>query len=417
MAKPTTTPTTKPTHVPMAQFAIRDEQLMVDGHTLAEIARELGQTPFYVYDKSLVNHRISKLRALLPKEIQLHYAIKANPMQELIDYMAGLVDGFDVASVGELQRALAGSMPAARISFAGPGKGFEELETAINVGVLINVESRHELDTIAQLCEQHGKTAKIALRVNPDFELKGSGLRMGGGAKQFGIDAEQIPGVLQHMRELGLALQGFHIFSGSQSLNAQAVIDAQEQTFALAERLARHWPEPIRVLNIGGGFGIPYFPGDPVLNIDQIGEYLHRKMQTVIATFPEADIVLELGRYLVGEAGLYVCRVLDKKISRGKTFLITDGGLHQHLAASGNLGQVIRKNYPVAIGNKMGLNNTETVNVVGRLCMPLDILAEKVDLPETEIGDLVVIYQSGAYGLSASPGGFLTHPAALEILI
>jgi diaminopimelate decarboxylase len=254
------------------------------------------------------------------------------------------------------------------------------------------------------------------LRINPDFELKGSGMRMGGGAKQFGIDAEEAPRMMALAHELGLTVLGFHIFSGSQSLKAEAIIEAQAQTVELALRLAGHAREPLRMLNIGGGFGIPYFPGEAPLDIAPIGARLADSLPRVQAALPGVQVAVEMGRYLVGEAGVYVARVIDRKVSRGQVFLVTDGGLHHHLAASGNFGQVIRKNYPVAIGNRVE-GPKEAVSVVGPLCTPLDLLAERMELPQADVGDLVVVFQSGAYGKSASPAAFLSHPNVLEVLV
>jgi diaminopimelate decarboxylase len=257
----------------------------------------------------------------------------------------------------------------------------------------------------------------VILRINPDFELKSSGMRMGGGAKPFGIDAEQAPECIARLAQHGMALLGFHIFSGSQSLKADAIIEAHTRSVALAQQLAQHATAPLRMLNLGAGFGIPYFPGEQALALDAIGANLGHCVASLHGQLAGARVSIEAGRYLVGEAGVYVARVTDRKISRGQVFLVTDGGMHHHLAASGNLGQVIRKNYPVAIGNRMAATTLETCSVVGPLCTPLDILADRMDLPAAIPGDLVVIFQSGAYGLSASPVGFLGHPVAREVLV
>jgi diaminopimelate decarboxylase len=258
---------------------------------------------------------------------------------------------------------------------------------------------------------------RVAVRVNPDFELKTSGMKMAGGAKQFGVDAEQVPALLAELATLGPEFVGFHIFAGSQNLSADAIIESQSKTVDLAVRLAASAPGPVRFLNIGGGFGIPYFPRDVSLDLARIGDHLDELVERAARALPSATVVLELGRYLVGEAGIYVSRVLDKKVSRGQTFLVTDGGLHHHLAASGNFGQVLRKNYPIVIGNKVRGTSRETVSVVGPLCTPLDLLGDRVDLASAEEGDLVVVLQSGAYGLTASPVGFLSHPPPVEVLL
>jgi diaminopimelate decarboxylase len=407
----------KPVHAAQTLFPVVDECLQIGGMALTRLAQRVGSTPFYAYDRGLVTERVRHVRAHIPREIELHYSIKANPMPALVQHLAGLVDGLDVASGGELKVALDTGMESRRISFAGPGKSEAELAQAIAAGVCVHAESEREIRAVARIGAALGIPPQLVLRINPDFELKGSGMRMGGGAKQFGIDAEEAPRMLALAAGLDLDVLGFHIFSGSQSLKADAIIEAQAQTVELALRLAGEARDPVRMLNIGGGFGIPYFPGEAPLDLAPIGAGLAQALPRLKAALPEAQVSIELGRYLVGEAGVYVARVVDRKVSRGQVFLVTDGGLHHHLAASGNFGQVIRKNYPVAIGNRMGAAQTEPVSVVGPLCTPLDLLADKMELPRAEVGDLVVVFQSGAYGLTASPGGFLSHPQALEVLV
>lgn len=406
-----------PHHAAMTQFPIIDGELHIGGKSVSQLAGEVGQTPFYAYDTAVVERQIVRLRTALPDTISLHYAIKANPMPALLTYMASRVDGLDVASGGELALALASGMNPTHISFAGPGKRPAELEAAVRAGVLLNVESNREAEALADLAQDLGLPARVAVRVNPDFELKSSGMKMGGGAKPFGVDAEEVPALLGHIGQLGLAFEGFHIFAGSQNLRTEAIVEAQQLSYQLALRLTAYAPSAVKSLNLGGGFGIPYFPGDTPLDLAPVGENLAALAERAASELPGATLTIELGRYLVGEAGVYVCRVIDRKVSRGQVFLICDGGLHHHLAASGNFGQVIRKNYPVIIGNKAAPQQTETASVVGPLCTPLDILAERLELAVAEPGDLVVVYQSGAYGFTASPRSFLNHPEPLEILL
>lgn len=408
---------TKPVHAAQTLFEVADDCLQLGGMALTRLAQRVGQTPFYAYDRALVTARVQALRAQLPRDVELHYSIKANPMPALVQHLAGLVDGLDVASGGELRVALDTGMAPANISFAGPGKRDGELAQAVAAGVCVHAESEREIRALARIGADLGIAPLLVLRINPDFELKGSGMRMGGGAKQFGIDAEDAPHLLALAAELGLDVLGFHIFSGSQSLKADAIVETQARTVDLALELAAASPNPVRMLNIGGGFGIPYFAGEARLDLAPIGAGLALQAARVRAALPQARLSIELGRYLVGEAGVYVARVIDRKQSRGQVFLVTDGGLHHHLAASGNFGQVIRKNYPVAIGNRMAGSERETVSVVGPLCTPLDLLAERMELPRAEVGDLVVVFQSGAYGRSASPGGFLSHPDVVEVLV
>lgn len=390
---------------------------MVGGLPLAQLAERVGQTPFYAYDRQLIKQRVAELRAALPASVKLHFAMKANPMPAVVGYMAGLVDGIDVASAGELKVALDAGTDPHEISFAGPGKREAELRQAAAAGILINIESFREVELLGAISRELSLPARVAVRVNPDFELKGSGMKMGGGPKQFGVDAELVPELLALIGKNGLDFEGFHLFAGSQNLRAESICEAQQKSYELALKLAAQAPSPVRFLNLGGGFGIPYFPGEQVLDLAPIGDNLRMLAKRAEQDFPQASLVIELGRYLVGEAGIYVTRVIDRKVSRGQVFLVVDGGLNHHLSASGNFGQVIRKNYPAAVGTQMNAEQTEVASVVGPLCTPLDILADKMPLPMAYPNDLIVIFQSGAYGASASPQAFLGHPAVVEVLV
>lgn len=404
-------------HTEMTQFTSKDGELLVNGIKLSQLKLRAGQTPFYAYDRSVISQKIAHFKSAMPAELKLHYAIKANPMPALVGFIAYQVDGLDVASGKELNVALNSGMLAENISFAGPGKQLKELQMAIASGITINIESFTELERINTICQKNSIKAKVAIRVNPDFELKSSGMKMGGGAQQFGIDADLVPEMMTKIKRFELDYQGLHIFTGSQNLNPDSIMLAHQNIFELATRLQRSNNMPIRSLNIGGGLGIPYFPGEKVLPIDEIGNTLEKHLSDFNAEFGNTNISMELGRYLVGDCGIYVAEVTDLKISRETTFAIIDGGLHHHLSASGNFGQVIRKNYPVAIGNKFDQAEKESIQIVGPLCTPLDLMANKYTLPSVEIGDLVVIYQSGAYGFSASPRDFLSHPQPVEMLV
>ncbi|MBU2115529.1 MAG: pyridoxal-dependent decarboxylase, exosortase A system-associated [Gammaproteobacteria bacterium] len=401
----------------MDQFSQADNQLTVGGFKLNQIGAMLGKSVFYAYDRAVIGAQVQRFREFIPKRIKLHYAIKANPYWPVIQHLRGLVDGFDVASQKEMLLALQAGMPVADISFAGPGKTDTELRSAISAGVTLNVESATELKRIVQIGQQVQLVPQVALRINPAFELKASGMKMAGGAKPFGIDEEQAFELLANIGGMAVKLRGFHIFCGSQNLKPDALIEAHQHTFALAAKLVAACPYRPDLINLGGGFGIPYFAGEKRLDLTPVGQSLQTLLAQYDSELADIELVIELGRYLVAEAGVYACQVVDKKISRGTTYLVCNGGLHHHLANSGNFGQVIRKNYPVAIGNRLTGDVTEQVTIVGPLCTPLDILADKVTLPLAEVGDWVVVYQSGAYGPSASPQDFLGHPNVTEILL
>ena len=398
--------------------------LHIGGVPLALLAERVGQTPFYAYDRALVAARIAAVRQALPPGVRLHYALKANPMPALVGFMRPLVDGMDVASVGELKLALDAGVPAQSIGFAGPGKRDAELRQAVAAGVLLQVESVRELRVLAEAAQTLGLPARAALRINPDFALRGAGMHMGGGAKPFGIDAEQVPALLRDWAGRagdGLAFEGFHVFPGSQNLRAGVIAESLQRSLELVLRLAADAPAPVHQVNLGGGWGIPYAPGDKALDLAPITDALARVQAQLLQAQPSAQLVVELGRYLVGEAGIYVARVIDRKVSRGQVFLVVDGGMHHHLAASGNFGQVIRRNYPVAVRQRLPPpereTGNETVSIVGPLCTPLDLLADRVELPGAQPGDWVVVFQSGAYGATASPQAFLGHPACIEVLV
>lgn len=403
-------------HSPINYFGVENNTLQIGGKNFDDILKQHKEVPTYIYDRSVIKKKITSLRAILPEKMHIHFAMKANPMPEVVNYTQTLVDGLDVASGLELEVALASGMDPKEISFAGPGKSIDELTLAIKSGITINLESVTEMERAAEIGNKIGLTPQVALRVNPDFELKSSGMKMSGGPKQFGIDAEICVDVINRIIALGLNFKGLHIFSGSQNLKPESIIEAQTKTFELASRLSDETNTELHKLNIGGGLGIPYFPGEKPLPLEPIGENLHRLFEVYSKKFSNTIIITELGRFIVGECGVYISKVIDKKVSRGSTFLIINGGLHHHLAASGNFGQVIRKNYPVTVANKIGLE-TEKASAVGPLCTPLDVLAQDMNLPKAEIGDYVAVFNSGAYGYTSSPLNFLSHPHPIEIFI
>jgi diaminopimelate decarboxylase len=397
-------------------FGAEQGMLTIGGRRADALVEEAGDTPLFVYDVGKVAAQVESFRRHFPG-VNLHYAIKANTYAQLLKHVARLVDGLDVASAGEMESALASGTDAAEISFAGPGKRDDEIAAAIAAGVTLNLESEGEAERALAIGRAQGRTPRLAVRVNPDFEIKGSGMRMGGGAKPFGIDSAKVAEVVRMVMDRGATWRGFHIFAGSQALSAEALIEAQRATVALAAELAEAVGAAPPLVNLGGGFGIPYFATETVLDVAAVGSALAGTLRGRPAILRESGFAIELGRWLVGEAGVYLTRIVDRKESHGKTFLVTDGGMHHQLAASGNFGQVVRRNYPVAIASKFGAAAEEEASVVGCLCTPLDRLADDVMLPRAEVGDLVAVFLAGAYGLSASPAAFLGHPAAREMLV
>lgn len=403
--------------IPPGFAADSDAMLMIGGQRADALVDRTGDTPLFVYDLGIVRTRIAALRAAMPAELAVHFAIKANPLPALLTAMQPLVDGFDVASGGELATALAAGMAAQDISFAGPGKRDRELEAAVRAGATINLESRGECDRALRIGDRLGLTPQLAVRVNPDFDLKGSGMRMGGGARPFGVDSDQAATLVTDLIAAGADWRGFHIFAGSQALDADAIIETQTATVALAGALADAIGSSPPLVNIGGGLGVPYFPADRPVDIVRIGAALSSTLAARADALQGSRFATELGRWLVADSGVYLTRIVDRKVSHGELFLVVDGGLHHQLAASGNFGTVIRRNYPIAIANRFGVAGDEVASVVGCLCTPLDRLGDQVLLPRAGVGDLVALFQAGAYGATASPAAFLGHQPAGEILI
>ncbi len=398
-------------------FTAVQSVLAIDGEPVTDLVEQAGATPLFVYSAAMIRSKLAALKHAMPPQLAIHYAVKANPFPPVLQVLSGLVDGFDIASGGELEIVRGARIDPALVSFAGPGKRDAELEAAITAGVTLNLESEGEAARALALAGRLGITPRLAIRVNPDFDLKGSGMKMGGGAKPFGLDAERVPALVRQIIAAGAEWRGFHIFAGSQALDAQAIAETQAQSLALAARLARESGAPLPHCNLGGGLGIPYFPGDKPVNIALVGERLSNQFANLPDELTETRFCIELGRYLVGESGVYLTRIVDRKISKGQVFLITDGGLHHQLAASGNFGTVVRRNYPAAIATRFDAPIEEEASIVGCLCTPLDRLADNGGFPQAEVGDLVAVFCAGAYGASASPAQFLGQGPAMEILV
>ena len=396
------------------EFVGQDGPLVIGGQSAADWVAQAGDTPLFVYDMAIVAARIARFRAAMPA-VHLHYAIKANPHADLLAAIAPLVDGLDIASGGELPKALI-VKPAAAISFAGPGKRDDELAAAIVAGATLNVESEGEAARCFAIGDRLGCVPRMAVRVNPDIELRGSGMRMGGRASPFGVDAGRAAALVRAIIGAGADWRGFHIYAGSQALDAGAIIETQAATIDLAARLADEAGAAPPLVNLGGGFGVPYFAGDTALDVERVGAALADALDARPDVLTDARFAIELGRWLVAEAGVYLTRIVDRKDSQGETFLVTDGGLNHQLAASGNFGTVVRRNYPLALAGDIGGAAVETVSVVGPLCTPLDRLGDRIGLSHAEPGDLIALFLAGAYGASASPAAFLGHPAALEVV-
>jgi diaminopimelate decarboxylase len=401
-------------------FPKSGESLVVGNISVIQLAETYG-TPIFIYDRSIFDRKYDALRRALPERFSIYYSIKANPASAVVKHFLSRGCGIEIASVGEFRKAREAGCPADKILFAGPGKSEAELEQVLSQGIgEIHMESLTEAGRIAAICRRLGRRAQVAIRINPAGEAEGGAMRMGGRPAPFGMDEEILDQVLDTVLALPeLDLGGIHLFTGTQILDAATLHNQYRHGLELARRVVKQLGRPLRTLDFGGGLGIPYFAHEQELDLESLQSRLATLFEEVNRDrcFEGTQFLVEPGRFLAGEAGVYLTRISDIKLSRGKKFLIVDGGMNHHLAASGNLGQTIKRNYPIALVNKLTAPTGEAVDIVGPLCTPLDTLARAIVLPHAEIGDLVGIFQSGAYGRSASPVGFLSHPLPAEIWI
>lgn len=401
-------------------FGVSNGELLIGGIPVTSLAAEYG-TPLYVYDRGIIDKKLKLLRDTLPPEFAIHYSVKANPNPTILKHFVASECGLEVASGGELYLSLSAGCLPENIVFAGPGKTEEELEFALANGIgEIHAESLLEIKRIGSISRREGVKARVAIRVNPSHDAQGGAMRMGGKPAPFGVDEENLNCVLDRILiEPSIEFRGIHLFTGTQILDHAVLVHQYRKALEIARRVACRIKQPLHTVDFGGGLGIPYFANESQLDVEKLHAGLELLMRDIQDDpgFEKSRFMVEPGRYLVGEAGIYVTRVTDIKVSHGKKFLIVDGGMNHHLAASGNLGQVIKRNFPAALLNKLQAKSKEIVDVAGPLCTPLDTLARDVQLPSVAVGDLVGIFQSGAYARTASPLGFLSHRSPAEFLV
>lgn len=397
-----------------------DGELLVGEIPVSWLADQYG-TPVFAYDESILERKYAALREALPGQFEISYSVKANPNPAFLKFFFEKGAGLEIASAGEFHIARSAGCPPGKILFAGPGKTEAELALVIAHGIgEIHAESELEIERISRISQKLGVRTCMAVRVNPNDAGHGAAMSMGGRSTPFGVDEEQLPPLLGRIAEdPHLDFCGIHLFAGTQILDHKLLLGQYEKGLEIFRRAAAETRIPLRTLDFGGGLGIPYFTGDHELEMGQLREGLCRLIEEIKSEncFAHTRFIVEPGRFLVGEAGVYIARINDIKTSRGKKYLILDGGMNHHLAASGNLGQVVKRNFPMAILNKLNASASEAVEVVGPLCTPLDTLGRSVQLPHAEVGDLVGVFQSGAYARTASPLGFLSHPAPPEVWV
>jgi diaminopimelate decarboxylase len=401
-------------------FSVKDADLLVGEIPINELAATYG-TPLFVYDAAVMRHAYNQLKEALGGLAEVFFSVKANPNPAILRVFVQEGAGLEIASGSEYLRARAAGASPENIYFAGPGKGEEELERVITNGIgEIHLESYDEIDKVAAIGRRLEQRVRVAVRINPIVTAQGGAMRMGGKPAPFGFDEEELETVIDRLRShSNLQFVGIHLFTGTQILDADVLVSQWAHAFELARRAADYVGSPLTSIDLGGGLGIPYFPGEARLDMSRVRLQALALSQMVRSDerLCSARVVIEPGRFLVGSSGIYVVRVRAVKVSRGSRFLITDGGMHHHLAASGNLGQIIKRDYPIVAPAKMNAFDLAPCSVVGPLCTPLDTLGRQVALPDLKAGDLIGVLQSGAYGLTASPLEFLSHPTPQEILI
>lgn len=408
----------KPTGPIPPHFSASDTgELMIGGIAAEELVAEAGGTPLFVYDNNIIGGQIAALRAAMPDGLAVNYSVTANPYEPLLNFLGRYVDGFRVVSRGELEHLKRAGLAGIGMTFAGPGKRDDELEAGIAAGATISLESEGEAARAIEAGERVGIQPKLAVRVNPPFSIESGKVLVGARPSPFGVDADRVPALVDGLVEAGVDWRGLHIFAAAQCLDDDDLIIAHQAIIACAGEIAAVMNRPVPELNLGGGFDVPCFPGELPIDVYRMAHALQETLRVGPELLATTRLSLELGRWLVAESGVYLTRVLDRTESCGQTFLTCDGGGHHLLGATGCLREQAHGNFPIAVANRFDAPADEQVTVTGCLATPHDLFGDEVMLPRAESGDLIAIFCAGAYGLTASPQGWESRPAAREILV
>src|SRR5438552_4229161 len=354
----------KPTGpIPPYFSAADDGQLIIGGYRVEELVTEAGGTPLFVYDNNIVGAQIARFKGAMADGVALHYSVTANPYEPLLEFLGRYVDGFRIVSLGELQRLQAARLAGIPMNFAGPGKLNAELEAAAKAGATISVESEGEAARAIRAAEKAGVQPRISVRVTPPFAIELGKVSLGSRASPFGVDAEHVPALVQGLIEAGIDWRGLHMFAGAHCLDAEALAEVHRVTVAHAGDIAEAIGAPLPELNLGSGFDIACRPGNIPLDIDRVAAELNHTLCNAAPLLATTRFTIELGRWLVGESGVYLSRVLDRTESCGRTFLTTDGGGHHLIGATGGLGERGVANFPIAVANRFAEPPEEEVTV------------------------------------------------------
>jgi diaminopimelate decarboxylase len=395
----------------------RDGALVLGGISCRELVERFGE-PLYAFDGETAVGQVRRARAALPPGVRVLYSMKANPNMSLVALLGEVVDGIEVSSLGELHAGRAAGIAPARMIFVGPAKSELELREALAAGVgCVVVESEQELDRLGAIAGDARRAAPVALRINPELEVAGPKLRMGGAARQFGIDEDQAPAVLRKaLRTPYLEVKGLHAYVGTRILDCGAVVRNTSAILGLARRLHEVTGAGFEFVDVGGGWGIPYYPGEAPFDLEQLRTDIAGPVDAFRRAMPQTKVVFELGRFLVADAGVYLTRVRYLKRSRQDTFALVGGGMN-HFFATSAAGSFMKQHFPIEAVDRVGAPATDQVSICGPLCTPSDVLASKVGLPPLAPGDLIGVRRAGAYGLTASPADFLSHARPAEVLV
>jgi len=408
----------KPTGpIPPYFEAAADGQLLIGGIPVEDLVAEAGGTPLFAYDNNIVGAQIAALKAAMPDGLAIYYSVSANPYEPLLNFLGRYVDGFRVVSRGELDHLKRAGLAGIGMTFAGPGKGDDELAKGIAAGATISVESEGEAARAIRAGERVGVKPRLAVRVNPPFSIDKHGLTMGARPTPFGVDSERVPALVQGLLQAGADWRGLHIFAAAQCLDCDALVEAHRAIIACAGDISRTLDLPLPELNLGGGFDVPCFAGEEPIDLYRLANALHDTVRNGPELLATTRLSLELGRWLVAQCGVYLTRILDRTESYGETFLTTDGGGHHLLGATGCLLERGRGNFPLAVANRFASPAEEQVTVTGCLATPHDVFGDEVMLPRADVGDLIAIFCAGAYGLTASPQAWESRPPAREMLV
>lgn len=408
----------KPTGPMPPQFGATDDgQLLIGGHRADALVKEAGGTPLFVYDNNIIGGQIARFQAAMTSGISLYYTVAANPYEPLLNFVGRYVDGFRVVSQGELERLKRAELAGIPMTFAGPGKTDAEIESALRAGATLSIESEGEAERAIRAGERLGVQPRLGVRITPTLEMDHVGRKATDVPSPFGVDANRAPALIAGLIEAGVDWRGLHMFTGSQWLDAAELSDVHRASITIAGEIADAAGVRLPELNLGGGFGTPCLPGDSPLDLYAVADALCQSMIGAPDALATTRYSIELGRWLVDESGVYLARVIDRKESGGRTFLVTDGGGHHLLGATGPFGEPPRRNHPLALAHRFGAAPEEEVTVTGCLCTPFDVLGDEVGLPVAEPGDLIAVFYAGAYGLTASPQAWESRPAAREMLV